>query len=591
MNNCPLGKINKGIAGPKYRVLGQIGQGQFGQVFCGIHRQTGQVVALKQLDTRRLTTPRFLHELNLLASLQHPNIVAFHTLEYSESGRYLIMDYCEGGTLRQLIDAPEPLTLRQSLQLIIDILQGLAHAHQRGVVHCDLKPENVLLTLTAIGWTAHLSDFGVARLLTEPDSETRRGDTGSPAYMAPERFYSTYSPASDLYAAGVLLYELVVGQRPFSGTPGDLMTAHLNQPLEIPATVPTCVGNIIQQATQKLPQHRFSSAEAMLKSLCLAVAAAEEHPVALPVLDLPVLDREVLTSPILTLATDAERLYLGLESAIDCRSVKQVGLGATIQTYSVPQSQGMQIWTCRRGLFVRTQRATAHTLSWLPTASENKDSQDISVRTLGSWQSELLEIMIDPEGTWMGIATEVGLCQLLQLPTLKPLGAVHGSLTSVLALDSRHGVAVIADERGVRLRLLNRRGHLFDYCRLPTQIYQIIQSLRHPYRVLALSTATGFLVTFNPLQIKHIALPIAPTFWVATLWGYLLADQAGGVALIDEAGNLVGHLTLPLGDLEVVRAIATHQSQLIAATWSGQQGMLYSFDLKPFINQAKSTRA
>ncbi|PZD73427.1 Serine/threonine-protein kinase, photosystem II assembly protein [Acaryochloris thomasi RCC1774] len=586
MKTCPLGTIDKNIAGPKYRVLGPIGQGQFGRVFCGIHRQTGKIVALKQLDNSRLTTPRFLHELNLLASLQHPNIVAFHTLEYSKSGRYLVMDYCEGGTLRQLIDTPGQLNLKQSLQLVIDVVEGLAHAHQRGIVHCDLKPENVLLTLTATGWMAHLSDFGVARLLAEPDSETRRGDTGSPAYMAPERFYSSYSPASDFYAAGVLLYELVLGHRPFSGTPGDLMTAHLNQFLEIPDTIPTVVSDIIRQATQKLPQKRFDSAQSMLKLLRLA-AAAEERPTPIsPPSELPVLHTTALAATVLALATDADQLYCGLDSQVTCQSITPAGFDEPTQ-YPITQGRVMQMWSSPQGLFIRTQRATAHALCWRPKASENEAAQDSSVHTLGTWQSESLKMTVESGGEWLGVATESsrlgGQCQILRLPTLQPRCSVAGSPTHWLTLDDRRGIMAIPEAQGVCLRLFNRRGNTFDYCRLPRPIHQLIQSQTHPYQVLALAAEASFWITLNPLRIKQIALPLSPTFGVATPWGYLLANQTGGVALINESGDLLRHLNLPVGNQDVVSEIASHQSQLIAATWSGQHGALYSFDLQPFI--------
>ncbi len=588
MNHGPLGTVAPNLAGPKYRVLGQIGQGQFGQVFCGIHRTTGQIVALKQLDSRQLSTPRFLHELNLLASLQHPNIVAFHTLEYSESGRYLSMAYCAGGTLRQLINPPGQLTLKQALQLVIDVLRGLIHAHQHGIVHCDLKPENVLLTLTKTGWRAHLSDFGVARWLAETDTETRRGDTGSPAYMAPERFYSHFSPASDLYAAGILLYELVVGHRPFTGTPGDLMTAHLNHSLEFPETIPTVVSNIIEQATQKLPQKRFDSAQTMLQAIHRAAKVEDRPKVIAPKIQPSSLDQAALASPVLTLATQADRLYCGLPSQVLCRSLKPLGLGDPVP-YPMTQGQVMQIWDRPQGLFVRTQQAQTHTLSYLPPDPEDRTSQNLSAHVLGSWQSTSLQMDIAPNGRWVGVATSGNpsqdQCQILRLPTLKPLRAITGAATNLLTLDNHHGLMVIPLAQGVCLRFLNRRGNTLDYCQLPLQPRQIIQGQGNPYQILAVAAEASFWVTLNPLLIKRITLPIAPTMGIATPWGYLLANQTGGIALIHASGKFWKHLTLPLGNQERVSAIASYQSRLIVATWSGQQGTLYSFDLGPFIHQ------
>ena len=250
----------------KYRLLGLVGQGQFGRVFCAVHRQTGKLVALKNLERQRFPTHKFLRELRILLSLRHPNIVTCQALEHTSTGRYLVMDYCEGGTLRSLIAEETRLSLPQSLKVVADILAGLDHAHSRGIVHCDIKPENILLNVEPEGWIARVSDFGIARLNQEVANQDF-GNTGSPAYMAPERFYGQYSLTSDLYAVGILLFELLTGYRPFAGTPADLMTAHLNRPVKIPDTIPEIWHPIIITALQKLSARRFRSAGEMLSAL------------------------------------------------------------------------------------------------------------------------------------------------------------------------------------------------------------------------------------------------------------------------------------------------------------------------------------
>ena len=255
----------------KYQILHLLGQGQFGRVFCAVNRQTGELVALKELDRQRFPTRLFLRELGFLTTLQHPNIVSCRGLEYSPTGRYLMMDYCREGTLREFIESEEKSNLLQSLKLITDILSGLEYAHERDIVHCDLKPENILLETQDKGLTARISDFGIARLSKEVNSaKISGGDTGSPAYMAPERFYGHYSYASDIYAVGVILFELLVGERPFSGIFRDLRNAHLNQTITIPDTVPFVLRSTISKALQKLPQRRFESASEMLKSIQIA---------------------------------------------------------------------------------------------------------------------------------------------------------------------------------------------------------------------------------------------------------------------------------------------------------------------------------
>ncbi len=260
----------------KYQILDLIGQGQFGRVYSAVDRQTGELVALKELDRQKFSTKVFLRELGFLVTLQHPNIVSCRGLEYSSTGRYMVMDYFQGGTLRKFVETEHKLDLLENLKLISDILLGLEYAHNRSIVHCDLKPENILLEPQPQekGCIACISDFGIARLAKEANSANKStGDDGSPAYMAPERFYGHYSYASDLYAIGVMMFELLVGERPFSGIYRDLRNAHLNQSVDIPDTIPVILGPIIDRALQKLPQRRFASASEMHKSIQIATNA------------------------------------------------------------------------------------------------------------------------------------------------------------------------------------------------------------------------------------------------------------------------------------------------------------------------------
>ncbi|MEO1519187.1 MAG: serine/threonine-protein kinase [Cyanobacteria bacterium J06633_2] len=249
-----------------YRLLGLVGQGQFGQVFCAVHRATGKLVALKNLEQQRFPTRQFLRELRFLLSLRHPNIVTCFAIEHTQTGRYLVMDYCEGGTLRQLMTDETHLRLFCGLRIIADILAGLTHAHAKGVVHCDIKPENILLKLTSKGWTAKISDFGVARLSQEL-SHYQSSNTGSPAYMAPERFYGQYSATTDLYSVGIVLFELLTGYRPFSGVPSALMNAHLNQTVVLPDSIPEAIHPIIKKALEKLSARRYQTAQDMLSAI------------------------------------------------------------------------------------------------------------------------------------------------------------------------------------------------------------------------------------------------------------------------------------------------------------------------------------
>ncbi|MGB3492688.1 MAG: serine/threonine-protein kinase [Elainellaceae cyanobacterium] len=292
----------------KYKLLGLVGHGQFGQVFCAVHRQTRQLVALKNLERQRFPTHQFLRELRFLLSLQHPHIVSCYAIEHTQTGRYLVMDYCEGGTLRSLMEEENHLCLEQSLQVICDILQGLEHAHGRGIVHCDIKPENILLCFKPKGWTAKISDFGIARLSQELSTQGT-GNTGSPAYMAPERFYGQYSATSDLYSVGIMLFELLAGYRPFTGAPATLMGAHLNQQVRFPDAVPPAIQPIIQKSLQKLSARRFPSATAMLEALHQAAAELSINiNSSIFSLDKPLLESWVVPSACVFDASQCDRL-------------------------------------------------------------------------------------------------------------------------------------------------------------------------------------------------------------------------------------------------------------------------------------------
>jgi serine/threonine protein kinase len=257
----------------RYRTLGLVGRGQFGKVFCARSRKTGEIFALKELEQRRFPTSKFLRELRFLLSLQHPHIVSCYAIEHNRGNRYLVMEYCEAGTMRELLNHSGGLSPLQGIKLILDTLQGLGHAHKSNIIHCDLKPENVLLKLTSKGWQAKVSDFGVAKLAQEIGDASN--NTGSPGYMAPERFYGEFSIASDLYAIGVMLYEVLLGRRPFSGSPSELMVAHINQRVHIPDTLPPGLHNVVAKSLEKLPGKRFSSALKMQEAIVAALKSGE----------------------------------------------------------------------------------------------------------------------------------------------------------------------------------------------------------------------------------------------------------------------------------------------------------------------------
>lgn len=617
----------------KYRLLGLVGQGQFGRVFCAVHRQTGQFVALKELEQQRFPTHKFLRELRFLLSLQHPNIVTCQALEHTATGRCLVMDYCEAGTLRSLMTEENHLSLPHSIKLIADILAGLEHAHSRDIVHCDIKPENILLNIEPAGWTARISDFGVARLSQELSNQ-EFGNTGSPAYMAPERFYGQYSQTSDLYAVGVLLFELMVGQRPFSGTPEKLMSAHLNQPVKIPDTVPEIWRPLIITALQKLSARRFRTAGEMLAML-RSIAASSEFSMALegsslplPLFRSPVIlttpfqaqHQEVLRQPIVTLAAQIP------PSAAD----------SPPHPFSLYRAEAQQVILHRhetgtvdpvdpaRSSVFQIPEATRHTLSY-PTSIESlllrpQGCFVVTRRCLylisptdidTSFTSQpILELehdyraAIDDRGRWLATLTAAsdteGTLTVRQLTDVAaPARSISVNLqscsitgTQITALDDRH-VAVVhtPTTRGTGkselvksldrslIRVFTRKGVQVGTLHLPVQVGKFIRTLL-PYQLLAVdgnNSRSVLLIDLKPYRILRLGVEIEPAFLLATHWGYLIASAEGKIACLDRELRPIGQLLAPSS---ITAMVAIEPYELLIATWDGQQGYLHSLDLR-----------
>ncbi len=622
----------------KYRILGQVGQGQFAQVFCGIHRETGNLVALKSLQEKRFPTHRFLRELHLLARLQHPNIVKFHTLSYDAAGRYLVTDYCEGGTLRDLMESPRQLKLDLCLKLIIDILQGLDHAHECGVIHSDLKPENILLVTELSGWTAQIGDFGVAQLTENIGGRhVSLGATGSPAYMAPERYYKRNSPASDLYAVGIILFELVVGHRPFSGRPGEMMVAHLNKPVVIPEGVPLPLHSIITKALQKLPQRRFSSAKEMLKSVSLAAEilkttqasdriCSSEVPV-IPVSQPQLIAQNCWPTPITHLAVDGLQIRIGVAQSIHSHAYTKSRLTvAPNQAWPIQDNEVIeQMHICSQGCFVLTRslntpmpRYSLHhwssSIATSPSTNGHLHAVQPSLNRadsiIKSWHAQNITTAIDPLGHWLAVAMQQDTAthvtdasnntgyrstqfQILRLPGLVP---IHPPVLwewpeQLLALDHRHGLAILPnvcnqeDTTGYRTwRLFNRRGGFADYCRLPATTGPIALSTASPYQLLTLDASDptlALLVTLKPLKVMRIALDFIPTFIIASQVGYVLASKSGQMLRLDHHGEILDQCKLFDPSEQHLTAIAAlDNDELLIATCSGQGSRLYTCALQ-----------
>jgi tetratricopeptide (TPR) repeat protein len=213
-------------AGARYRLMRELGRGATGVVYLARDAELDRDVAIKLLHPhlggaeRADAIARFFHEARVMASLRHPNVVA--VLDMDEAARRIVMELAAGGTLRDVLRERGKRTLRRGIERHGQILSALAAAHRRGIVHCDLKPGNLMFRRDADlpGVEVMLGDFGVAHLPDETGvvaATTRRAEAvGTLAYMAPEQRRGEVSPASDVYASAVVLFEMFTGRTPWS---------------------------------------------------------------------------------------------------------------------------------------------------------------------------------------------------------------------------------------------------------------------------------------------------------------------------------------------------------------------------------------
>lgn len=274
----------------RYRIGEILGKGGMGTVYRAHHLGLGREVALKIVPPgvgEASATVRFEREARNSARLDHPGCVRVLDVGTTPDGhRFLAMDVLEGPTLRAELQLRGKLGAGEAIAIVAPILDALEHAHGRGVIHRDVKPENVMMTPRPV-----LIDFGLSWALGDAQI-TRRGTTvGSPSYLAPERALGEAGDhRSDVYAVGVVLYEMLAGRRPFAADTAvqlAFMHAHSEVPhLPVAAPgVPLALATIVHKALAKDPERRFASATAMRDALDgtgLATAAAPGHARAEP---------------------------------------------------------------------------------------------------------------------------------------------------------------------------------------------------------------------------------------------------------------------------------------------------------------------
>ncbi len=269
-----------------YEIVSILGAGGMGEVYKVRHVISDRVEAMKVLLPNLSSDPdgadRFLREIKVQASLDHPNIAALHTALRVDNQLLMVMEYVEGTTLEALMQSGA-IGRDPVVDYVIQVLSALSYAHSRGVVHRDIKPANMMLTPAG---QIKLMDFGIARA-TQDRRLTQTGRTvGSLFYMSPEQINGQLTDGrSDLYSLGITLYELVTGRRPFDGDSDfSIMAAHLQQnpipPVQLDPHVPMALNEVILMAIAKDADARFQSAEAF--RLALERARSMPYPVGQP---------------------------------------------------------------------------------------------------------------------------------------------------------------------------------------------------------------------------------------------------------------------------------------------------------------------
>ncbi len=262
------------ILANRYELKNQIGSGGMALVFEGIDNILERKVAIKILRSKFSNNQNFIKrfhdEAKAAANLTHPNIVTIYDYGFDQSNNFIVMEYVPNIDLNTMIKLNhkheiQPITFRQGIDLIIQASKGLGYAHKTGIVHCDVKPHNFLVTSQNV---LKITDFGIAQAYSSINQENQSDMIwGSPIYLSPEQAAGTsLTPASDMYSLGVIMYYLFSGKFPFvADTPEKLSYKHqFEKPVEviqINPQIPQSLNTIIMKLLEKDPNDRFRSAD------------------------------------------------------------------------------------------------------------------------------------------------------------------------------------------------------------------------------------------------------------------------------------------------------------------------------------------
>lgn len=258
-----------------YQILDVLGQGGMGVVYKAKNLTLNRIEALKVISPLLVSNAPVLHrfkvEAQALAQIQHPNIVTIYTLRQSRLGHYITMEYAQGQTLADALAEQRTIPWEQAVPLIKQLLAALDYAHERGILHRDIKPRNIMLTP---GGGVKVMDFGLAKFYLQQDQTLTQGVSGSLFYMSPEQIKGQkLDQRSDLFALGMTTYEMLSGRLPFDkgGSQYSIQRAITEDdflaPRHFNSAVPAGLSKIIMHALEKSPKQRFQHAEEMLDAV------------------------------------------------------------------------------------------------------------------------------------------------------------------------------------------------------------------------------------------------------------------------------------------------------------------------------------
>jgi class 3 adenylate cyclase/tRNA A-37 threonylcarbamoyl transferase component Bud32 len=271
----PLKTLQAPSEDDRYRLIKQIGSGGMAEVYLAYDETLEREVAFKVLDRKhaqnREAIERFRREARNAASLHHPDIVSIHDRGETEDGTYyIVMEYMEGGTLEDLIHQEGPLSPQRATEIAIEVAHALRAAHEKGVIHRDIKPQNILLSKAG---EAKVADFGIARAATATTMTQVGSVMGTVHYMSPEQALGEpATPKSDLYSLGVVLYEMLTGELPYDAeTPAGVVMKHVSglsrSPKEANPEVPEELDAVTARLLFRDPEDRYPDADALVEDL------------------------------------------------------------------------------------------------------------------------------------------------------------------------------------------------------------------------------------------------------------------------------------------------------------------------------------